>query len=249
MESTLIVLVKRYNMTKRTFIACGLIFFLVFCLGIGYMFNFFGFFHSRCACAPLASPWELQPNQMFIHDSEGIFSIKYVDITSREFHFFYAFQAPHANALHVTAVSYPAGKSGALIHLAARVQPLGQLGIFTVGVIHISRFSRAGQSIGLQIIPLRANTSWNLVPLKQVRDEQHVDTSRYEIPSDPGQTPQVEFYGPVMQQQVAYFTDIVPGQPASKNPHIFMRIDDPAAVALITQAEYLSIAGSVNFTS
>jgi hypothetical protein len=96
---------------------------------------------------------------------------------------------------------------------------------------------------------LGANTSWNLVPLKQVRDEQHEDTGRYEIPSDPGQLPEVEFYGSVVQQQVAYFTDVVPGQPASKTPHVFMRIDDPTAVALITQAEHLSIAGAVNFTS
>jgi hypothetical protein len=125
-------------------IICALIVLLVFYLSIGYVFRFFGLTHGRCSCAPPSSPWELPSDQMFIHDSQGIFSIKYVDITPEEFHFFYVFQSPRANILHVTAVSYPASKSGALIHLAARVQSLGQLGPFTISVIHVSRFSRAG---------------------------------------------------------------------------------------------------------
>lgn len=59
--------------------------------------------------------------------------------------------------------------------------------------------------------------------------------------------PEVDFYGPVMREQVAYFRGPAPKQQGVSRPYVFLRMDDPVVVSVITQAQYISIAGSENF--
>ena len=69
------------------------------------------------------------------------------------------------------------------------------------------------------------------------------------VPHDrtPHPLPEVDFYGPVMREQVAYFRGPTPKQQGVSRSYVFLRMDDPVVVSVITQAQYISIAGAENF--
>jgi hypothetical protein len=47
---------------------------------------------------------------------------------------------------------------------------------------------------------------------------------------------------------VSYVKVVLPGQPVADRSYVFVRSDDPSKVSMITKAQYLAIAGQVNFT-
>jgi hypothetical protein len=50
-----------------------------------------------------------------------------------------------------------------------------------------------------------------------------------------------------MREQVAYFRGPTPKQQGVSRSYVFLRMDDPVVVSVITQAQYISIAGAENF--
>jgi hypothetical protein len=78
--------------------------------------------------------------------------------------------------------------------------------------------------------------------------EPHADTAWGKLNLESSTLPHAQWYGPVMQQMVSYVKVIIPGQPITDRTYVFVRADDPVKVNSITQAEYLAIAGPVNFT-
>jgi len=202
----------------------------------------------RGNAVPAPQVWTLQQGQTLVQNTGGTFALKYIEITPQEFRLFYALNSPYQGTLHVEAVSYLVSAPKTITHLAATVQPLGQLSTFKIGVIHMPRLNQAKQIVSLQITLLTRNTpSWHIAPLKQLINEPH-NGSRYSFSINPKELPNITLYGPIMQEQVAFFKDTSLGKPTSSPSRIFLRLDDPTIVAIITQAEYLTIAGKQNFT-
>jgi hypothetical protein len=188
----------------------------------------------------------VEQGQTFVQNSNGTFSIKWITINPREFHFFYAFSSPHKGTPRIMATSI--SRTDIPISLITSVQTLGQLGPFTVGVVHVFRFSRVGQMIELQIMPPGENkASLRLEPLKQLTAETSENTENGEIYPGVGGLPEVDFNGPVMRESVAYFRGPASNQQKSSRSYVFLRMDDPVVVSVITQAQYISIAGAENF--
>ena len=202
----------------------------------------------RGNAVPAPQVWTLQQGQTLVQNAGGTFALKYIEITPQEFRLFYALNSPYQGTLHVEAVSYLTSAPKTITHLAATVQPLGQLSAFKIGVIHMPRLNQVKQIISLQTTLLTRNTpNWHIAPLKQLIDEPH-NGSHYSFTIDSKELPNITFYEPVMQEQVAFFKDTSSGVPTSSPSRIFLRLDDPTKVAIITQAEYLTIAGKQNFT-
>ncbi len=212
-------------------------------------------FQSTRACAcPAPLVWDFQRNQAFVQRSQDEFSLKNVTITSQEFHFFYAYTFSHPGFPSVTTTSHLEGSSAIPLQLETRIletriQPLGVLGNVNIGVIHARLINRPHQIIELHITPPGESTRlWKLAPLKQMIDEPHPGGSTYgfEDLSHIG-IPTIAFYGPVMMEQVAYFNLVQPVHATSQPAHIFLRMDHPLLVSLITQEQYLAIAGPENY--
>ena len=207
-------------------------------------------FRSQMVCAcPAPLVWSFQRSQAFAQRNQDEFSLKNVTITSQEFHFFYAYTFSHPGFPNITTTSSLEGRSAVPLQLETRVQPLGVLGNVTIGVIHTKLINKALQIIELHITPPGESTPlWTLTPLQQMIDEPHPGNSTYgfEDLSRIG-IPTIEFYGPVMMEQVAYFRLVKPTQSTSRPTHIFLKMDHPVLVSLISQEQYLAIAGSENY--
>lgn len=200
------------------------------------------------ASQPAPIVWQVQHGQTFAQSSGNKFALKYIEVTGQEFRFFYAFTASHPGPLQVEAISYLNPNPQNTIHLVTIVQPLGSLGAFSVGVIRVSRVTRVGQIIALQItLPAEKFPTWELSPLRQLIKEPNAARSLYGLSIDQNELPAVTWYGPVTAQQVAFFKDTTAGRSASHASHVFLNLANAHMILIITQAQYLAIAGPSNF--
>lgn len=210
-----------------------------------------------CGSSPTTHPsvlapqiWQLQSNQTFMKGLAGTFSVKWIDITSKEFLFFYVFSSSHQGNLQVTASTSLESRPETALKLTTEVQILGQLGTYTVGVVHVSRSSHSGQIITLHITPPGEKIPlWHIMPLKQLEEEPQEATSQYGLYCGASGLPELRWYGPVKEQQVAYFENSISSQGSSSKSYIFLQISGPATVSTISETEYLSIAGANNLSS
>lgn len=198
---------------------------------------------------PPSLDWKTQQGQFFAQNIEGTFSIKYMDITNREFRFFYAFRSPHGGVPDVEVASYPTSNPRDLTKLMTTVQSAGYLGGFNIGIVHARGLNKVGQIIALLITPPGKSTSaLRLAPLKQLLNYPFDSSRAYQgFPVEQTGLPEIFWYGPVMMEQVAFFKSTVSNQPGGHAAYIFVQIDDPIVVRVITQKEYLAIAGQQNF--
>jgi hypothetical protein len=190
---------------------------------------------------PVSIPWELQHDQIVAQSHEGLFEIKYISITPREFRFFYVVRSGHRDELMVQAVSI--SPKGTSTPLASTVQPLGKLGAFDAGILHVKLFHLTGQMIELHIAVQGKNEPlWKLAPLKQTIDESAKDTS-YGLSIQIRQPSGVLWFGPV-KGEFAFFKE---SETKSDASYVFVRFDDTTSVKVITRAQYLEVAGKENF--
>ncbi len=204
-------------------------------------------FSKTCAC-PTQSAWMYQYGQASLQHSHDEFSLKVIAITSQEFHFFYAYTFSHPGSPNITTTSNLEGSSALPLPLETRVQPLGVLGNVNVGVIHVRLLNRVNQSIELHISPPGESTQhWKLAPLKQMIDEMHPGVFT-DLFSDlhPLGIPTIAFNIPATTGQVAYFRLVQPAHSTSQPAYVFLKMDQPTLVSLITKEQFLAIAGPGN---
>ncbi len=211
--------------------------------------------HRAARSRPPLHIWQVQLDQTYVKGDEGALEIKWIEITPQQLRFYYVFTSNHDFNLRMIASSAPPTESpDATIAtpLAMIVQTLGRLGSYEVGVAQVEHRSHVGQTIALAITPVPLSgtsvTTWRLAPLKQLRPEPHVATTRSVLRTNSNGLSEAQWHGPVMAQLVSYATIILPGQLAADRSHVFVRSDDPVVVAVITEAEYLAFAGLANFT-
>jgi len=216
---------------------------------------------QECSCAPPPYPFAAQLDQMAATGTAGAFAFKAIDITPQQFRFYYVFessqQSPHPLSLSVTASAELPTKSATKDTLATTIQVLGQIGAYTVGVVHVGRGQNVAQTIILKVQPKTAagadvGAPWRLTPMQQLMPEPHANTARGGLATTlngaPGALPEAQWFGEVMPQLVGYVKVIIPGQPVANRSYVFLRSDDPIVVTVITKAQYLAIAGAANFT-
>jgi len=210
--------------------------------------------HQRGRSSPPPQLWQVQLNQTFVTGTEGAFAIKWIGITPQQFRFYFVFTTDHDRNLRVAASSLlPTQSSDAtiVIPLLTTVQTLGQLGSYTVGVAQVERRSQVGQTITLAITPVALAgadaPTWRLSPMKQLRVETHVATSRSWLTTNPNGLSEVEWSPSFMSQKVSYVKVIIAGQAVSDRSYVFVRSDDPVVVKVMSKADYLAIAGPANF--
>ncbi len=123
-------------------------------------------------------------------------------------------------------------------------QKLGEVGPYTVGVLHVERKDQANQFIMLQVQDQAL--SWMLTALEQ--KFVYASSGSGELISiDQSQLPDITMKGPETSEynkQVGFFK-YTPGRPPAgyKAQYVFLKMDYPAKVVLISQAQYIAIAG------
>ncbi len=201
----------------------------------------------QTGAVPQLIDWQIQPGQASAQNATGDFELEYIILNQKEFRFFYAVRPNHHQGLlHVKVFSYIQSYPNVLTDLAATVQPLGQLGPWNVGVIHTTGLNRTHQIILLQVFaPGERTITWHLEPLIQLRDDPRGGILwRNPININQAGYSTIYWYGPVMQEQVAFFRYTALRKPPA---YIFVRIADPTTVQIINKAQYLAIAGKQNF--
>ena len=211
--------------------------------GIGIAANVF--YHEivrTCSCAPGSAVWNIRSDQLSFKSADGLFALKWVAITPQEFHFFYAFQFREPGNPRIVVKSYAASRPQSTSNLAITVQPLGQLGPYTISVLHVKRSSYAGQVLSLKITsPGESRFTWSLTPLEQVSQETHENTAYYGFFLDTATLNEVSWHEPAMDQQVSYLEY----KAKMGQAYLFLKRGDPSVVTVITRSEYLSIAGTL----
>src|SRR5579862_1462953 len=160
-----------------------------------------------CVCMFPVSAWKAQAAQTFAAGASGAFALKLIEITPQQFRFDYVFKSPaqQISSLQVAVSSSLPSHPTPVTQLATTVQTLGQIGSYTVGVIHVARRSQAGQIITLAITPVTQSgatgPTWRLEPLKQVRQEPP-RTGGIMWLSTTG-LPEAQWSPPVMAQEVS----------------------------------------------
>lgn len=215
---------------------------LLVALLIGSLAVFYRSSQGQPSGKPALIPWELQHDQTVAQSHGELFEVKYISITAKEFRIFYVLRSRNRDKLTVQAFSI--SPTGTSTSLATTVQPLGRLGTFDAGVLHVKVFHLTGQIIELHITPAGKNEpTWKLAPLKQTLDEPGND-SQYGFSVQTPQPSGVLWFGPVKEESVAFFKESETKPNAS---YVFIRFDDDTLVKVITQAGYLKIAGQENF--
>ncbi len=192
---------------------------------------------------PPQTEWAIQDEQMTIKNNDITFAIKNIDFTHQEFQFFYAKRSSQTLHIHVISTVDNTGE----ISLHTYDQPLGKLGMYTLGVLHIQRIDRLNQVLTIEATTQEHPTPWNIKPLKQL----FVDSNPNEtgnIYVGQNNFPDITWYGPVMMQQVAFFKDTSNKNARPDAPHIFLRLGTPNVVSTISKTEYLAIAGPENYS-
>jgi hypothetical protein len=205
------------------------------------------------------------PGQGFASGAAGAIALKWLDFTPQQFRIYFVFkpsgQAPPPEppvTLQITAsASLPVSPTTPAVPLAATLQTLGQIGAYTIGVLHIGRFDHAGQLVNRagQIISMTITAPalvgaapWRLAPLHQLIVEPHAQTAWGALGAYQDGLPEAQWSGPVQAQLVSYVKVVMPGQAVGARRYVFVRSDGPVTVQVISQAQYLALAGGENFT-
>ena len=212
---------------------------------------------SNQACTSCFPPdnWQLQPGQLAATGTAGTFAVKWIQVTPQQLQFYYLFLSTQHNRLQATARASHLANMTAASGLATTVQDLGQIRDYSVGVMHVAWAKNTRQFIGLQLTTVsptgvRVGT-WQLRPLEQLLSDRlyHTAAGMEAYPGAASSLPEADWVPVVAGVQVVSYVKIVlPGQPAADRSYVFVRSGDPAMVTTISKAEYLSIAGSANFT-
>ena len=187
--------------------------------------------------------WDVRDEQMTIKNNDITFAIKNITFTQQEFQFFYAMRSSPTLHIHVTSTVNNTGE----ISLQTHDQPLGKLGVYTIGVLHIHRIDRLNQVLTIQVTTPEHPTPWNIKPLKQLFVD-NKSNERGDFFVGQNNFPDITWYGPLKIEQVAFFKDTSNKNVGPDAPHIFVRLDTPNVVSTISKAEYLSIAGQENYS-
>jgi hypothetical protein len=134
------------------------------------------------------------------------------------------------------------------VALQVQDQVLGQVNSYRVGVLHVQRQDQVNQFITLQV--QEQPLAWTLTPLEQKVVDRGLSAGTI-IFIDQKQLPDVTMNGPVIaqdHQEVAFFkatpSHVSTGYEAQ---YVFLQIEYPSKVVLISQAQYIEIAGRPNF--
>jgi hypothetical protein len=198
--------------------------------------------------------WELQTEHVVFQHAEGSFCLKYIAIRPKDMGLFYAFSSSLAKYPYTLATSSFENTSELQepLPLTARVESLGSLGEYDIGIVHVAWIDRPGQVIRLQIFSSQDGLLLGeLTPLRQLQYPVYQGGGKLGgIGLAQTACPEILFQGPVKREQVAFFMRTLQQQPASGMTHLFLQIPrgyGEAAVSLISQADYLAIAGIENF--
>lgn len=192
----------------------------------------------------LSQYWLIKNNQMTLKTKDVTFAIKNIDISHQEFRFFYALKSPQKVSLHAVSLI----NQTEAIPLATHDQILGTLGAYTIGVLHVHRIDRVGQVITIQITFQGMPTVQHLASLQQGQLVDKNPNTRVNFSVDQEQLADIIWFGPLRDQQVAFFKSASTSRSGSSSDHIFLRLDNPITVITISKEQYLAIAGPENYS-
>lgn len=210
---------------------------------------------ATCANSPCPGPpfpFAERLSEMSASGAAGSFALKMIDINPYQFRFYYVFKSPQPIGLRVATIAELTA-SPTTIPLTTSVQVLGHIGAYTAGVIHVTRARNSAQTITLYITPFATSGSvafptWSLAPMSQLNGSADAARIWGGLGANPNDMPEAQWSPPVMTQEVSYLRVVISGQPAASRSYVFVRSDDPVRVTVLSKAEYLAIAGTVNFT-
>jgi hypothetical protein len=200
--------------------------------------------------------WQVSPPS-FASGPAGVIALRRIEIMPPQFRIYFVFKPSsqadaqaHPITLHITASSSLAAKpTTPAVPLTATIQTLGQIGAYSIGVMHIQHLNRADQVVTVAITPsLPGAATWRLSPIHQLIVEPHAQTAYGELVGFSDGLPEAQWSPPVQAQLVSYVKVIIPGQPIADRTYVFVRSDDPVNVQVISKAQYIALAGGENFT-
>lgn len=131
--------------------------------------------------------------------------------------------------------------------LETTTQQLGTIDGWTVGVVHCERTNRANQEITLHVTFSESQTwLWQFSPLRQLRWQPHRESTREDESIPQEILPVIEWQGPLRRERVGYFVNRTRRQKPEKATYIFVRLDHPSNVTVITRSKYIAITHDTN---
>lgn len=217
---------------------------------------------------PFVAQWNFPADIPAVQHGQDVFALKYVAcLNNQECSLIYAFRSSqHEKLPQVHVLSVLAARPGSTMTIGSRIQSLGALGEFEIGVISTRVSNRVGQSIQLQGLFPGQKTPWTVLVMNQVHplrlggsDISYGEGSGMNGPDDL----------PNMQVDDGYDLNVNKNapdnrlttllaltlQPAQKTPatatHLYLRLDastnDPQnpslVVAVISQTDYIRLEG------
>lgn len=126
--------------------------------------------------------------------------------------------------------------------LATTTQTLGSLNGWDIGVVHCERANRAKQEIILHTTLLGSrDSSWHLTPLRQLAWQPHRETARAGLSIPQDEMPEIHWMGPVRREKVGYFRSRTFSRAIGIEDCLFLRLDHPSDVKVMTRGEYLAM--------
>lgn len=184
--------------------------------------------------------WESQDKQATVQNANGRFSIRTYIITSQNISFFYSLRSLQEFGPQVVAYSSnsSSGKPLSKPLKVSKVQSLGELGGFKVGLIQVNYDDITGQEISLEVTIPGVNTfAWQVSPLKQVATIGERKATHYHENQE--NSSDVTVFAPLLDDKAGTALKITLGDRFSlKEPALFYRVTSQGVVTSLTQTDF-----------
>jgi hypothetical protein len=174
---------------------------------------------------PPRPSWQVyKASQWVVSTPAYVVCVEHINITPQEMRIFYALKSFNRNDVYIDVVSTADIRESLVI----TDQKLGMLDEWEVGVLHALHPSNI-----VQFIILHASSALRVdevILLEQVRKQAHRSTTWLHFNPNRPMTADVTWYGPVTDEQAAYF--------AKGGKKIYIQMKDGLTVEIITENEY-----------
>ena len=126
--------------------------------------------NAKPSTQPFVGQWDSPADIPAVQHGQDVFALKYISyVNDQEFSLIYAFHSSQYNKVpQIHVVSVLPSHTGSTITIGSSIQPLGTLGEFEIGAIHMRVSNRVGQSILLQGLFSDQKSSWTVSVINQV---------------------------------------------------------------------------------
>lgn len=193
---------------------------------------------------PMSPVWQVRPQQATAQNSQGVFDVNAVLVTSQEIVLFYVINSNVGEVPSVSSTTYlpdevsSRAPEEASFSQVSAVEALGRVSGYEAGAIHIPYNNKPGQVIALNITLKDIGAVWYIEPLQQLTDAPNKETVQF-FPVQNKLSPLVYVLGRLGGEHT-YATlkiHLQQGETAH-TPALFLQVDRQTIISRITESAF-----------